>query len=324
MKRTIVILAILPALLAGCNGEKLEPATPMITLVERDTWDSPVGPGEIMRTPNYRLFVRTRNSTLSGDLPGFMEAANTHYLKLTGLSGNNGLRRLDMYILASREEWAHLTKHRLGTRSEVYLQLEAGGYMVDGVCVLWDLNNMTTTLSVASHEGLHQFLHHRLQDRIPMWVEEGLCANAEGLELYRGAVRFTPGDNPSRYTSLRNVLVQGYWISLPDLLPMDAGDAIGQHRGKSTGYYAQVWSLILFIRQNPAYRKGLQDMLNDAADGMLVDRVGGGASGLPARQGREFNRAISIPAFRHYITDDLEGFEKQWRQFAKNLAGLGR
>ena len=322
MKRVLCILLILSVFAVGCEDLQVEQATPMVTPVERETWNSPVGPGEVMQSANYRLFVRTRNNMLRENLPGFMEAANSHYLELTGLSANSGVGRMDMYILATREEWAHLTKHRLGPRSDVYLKLEAGGYMVDGVCVLWDLSRVMTTLSVASHEGLHQFLYHRLTDRIPMWVEEGLCANAEGMELYQSTVRFTPADNASRYTSLRSVLTQGYWISLEELLPMDAGDAIGDHQGKATGYYAQVWSLILFIRENPEYRQGLQRMLNDAADGTMVDRIAVPQSDLPARQGRAFNRAISEPAFRHYITDDMETFEQQWHLFARKLVGL--
>ena len=202
MKRSILILTICSVFAVGCEGPVVESSTPMITPVERDTWNSPVGPGEVLQSANYRIFLRTRSNLLSETMPGFMEAANTNYLELTGLSGNHGVGRLDMYVLASREEWAHLTKHRLGPRSETYLKLEAGGYMVDGVCVLWDLNRVTTTFSVASHEGLHQFLYHRLQDRIPMWLEEGLCANAEGMTIDRKAVRFTPADNPSRYSSL--------------------------------------------------------------------------------------------------------------------------
>ena len=136
MKRTVIIVAMLALLVVGCEDPKLQPATPMVTSVERETWNSPVGPGEVMKSANYRLFVRTRNNTLREYLPGFMEAANEHYLGLTGLSANDGVGRMDMYVLATREEWAHLTKHRLGPRSDVYLKLEAGGYMLEGVCVL--------------------------------------------------------------------------------------------------------------------------------------------------------------------------------------------
>jgi len=317
---TYILLGALVAAI-GCEGQAPEPGTSMVAQVHRSTWDSPAGPGEVMTSSHYRVFTTTRNPMLQQYLPGFMEAAYDHYLTLTRLSRSSHVGKMDLYVLATREQWASLTQHRLGPQSELYLQLEAGGYMLDGVCVLWDIG-VGATLSVASHEGLHQFLHHRLKQRIPMWVEEGLCATAEGMVLDGSAVRFTPAENPSRFNSLRDILVRGYWIDLPDLLPMDAGDAIGQHRGKATGYYAQVWSLILFLRSRPDYESGLQKMLNDAASGALLDEVGLSPASFGVMRGRRYNRAVSIPAFRHYISDDLDGFEREWREFATHLAAL--
>jgi hypothetical protein len=311
--------------LAGCQTDPLEPeAVSLETTVLRSTWQSAAGPGQILRSKHYRIFTTSQKQALLGIMPGFMEAAYDHYLSLTGLPANNGTGPLDLYVLANREQWASLTKHRLGDRSGVYLQLEAGGYMLDGVCVLWDLGSAIPTMSVASHEGLHQFLHHRLTQRIPMWAEEGLCATAEGFDLHNGAVRFTPATNPSRFSSLRNVLVQGYWIPIDKLLPMDAGDAIGQHRGKAVGYYAQVWSLILFIQQNDTYRNGFQQMLRDAQEGRLVSVMGLTEAGMGAPRGRRYNRIISDPAFRHYVAADTVTFEKQWHAFATSLAGLSQ
>ncbi len=295
----------------------------MVTQVERSTWQSPFGPGELMQSPNYRVFSTTRNAALQQYLPGFMEAAYTHYLNLTGLDRNNHIDLLELYVLATRRQWAHLTQHRLGERSDVYLQLEAGGYMVDGVCVLWDIG-VTGTLSVAAHEGLHQFLHHRLKHRVPMWAEEGLCTTAEGFELDRDTVRFTPAGNASRYNSLHNVLAQDYWIPLERLLPMDAGDAVGQHQGRAVGYYAQVWSLILFIQSDPATRAGFQRMLRDASAGQLVQNLGLSVSQFPSMRGRRYNRAISTPVFRAYISDDLETFEREWLAFARKLVRFDR
>ena len=317
-----IAFAALWAAAVGCESrEEISSATSMVVQAQRTTWQSPFGPGEEIRSTNYRIFVTTRNAALRQNLPGFMEAAYSHYVELTGLPRANGPQRLDLYVLADRQQWAHLTTHHFGEQqSKVYLQLEAGGYMSDGVCVLWDIR-VVPTLSVASHEGLHQFFHHRLKDRIPMWAEEGLCSNAEGFELLGNAVRFTPADNPSRFITLRNTLGNGHWTPLEKLLPMDAGDAISRHPSKAIGYYAQVWSLILFIRSTPAYREGFQQMLRDAQDGKLVTALG---MHLPARSGRQYNRTISVPAFRHYITNDLASFEKDWRRYALKLANLSQ
>ena len=324
MKTTLTILVFLLAA-AGCNGPSSQPlGRPMVTTVHWQSWDVPVGRGDVAQTPHYRIFTTSDRAELRQYLPGFMEQARRHYLDLTGLPATNNVGLMDMYVMASRSEWADLTQHHFGPRrSEVYLQLEAGGYMTDGVCVLWDLRSLKSTMSVASHEGLHQFFHHRLQDRIPMWAEEGLCSTAEGFELHSDTVWFDPTNNPTRFTSLRQALVNDDWVPLAELLPMDAGDAVGQHRGRALGYYAQVWSLILFIRSEPAYRAGLQRMLQDSQNGTLIATAMSGAA-LSARGGRAYNRVVSTPVFQHYIADDLEAFESQWRRFSMALAKLSR
>lgn len=320
-----IILCVGLAAAIGCEpAEPAERGRPMVTTVERRAWETPVGAGEQLLTPHYRIFMRIRNEALRDYFPGFMEQAHRNYLDLTGLPANEGTDRLDMYVLATRDEWADLTTHHFGEEgSEVYLKLEAGGYMTDGVCVLWDIGPLPT-LSVASHEGLHQFFHHRLENRIPMWAEEGLCSTAEGMTLYGNSVWFTPADNPSRFTSLRKVLVNSHWIPLAKLLPMDAGDAIGGHPLRVTGYYAQVWSLVLFIQSEDETREGFQRMLEDAQNGTLATAVLAGDQHPSVMQGRAYNQLISEPAFRHYISDDLADFDQRWRSWAMKLAKLSR
>ena len=180
------------------------------------------------------------------------------------------------------------------------------------------------TLSVAGHEGCHQFLAMRMRHRLPMWLEEGLCVNAEGYSIHDGQVTFTPARNPSRFNDLRAAIVQGRWIPLKTLLPMDSGDAIGGPAEKAVGYYGQLWALVLFIRSQPQYRAGLAQLLDDAEAGR-IDRALKAppqAFGKLARRGRRYNRRLSVPIFRHYISKDIDGFEREYLSFAKKLAGL--
>ena len=53
------------------------------------------------------------------------------------------------------------------------------------------------------------------------------------------------------------------------------------------------------------------------------------AMGVPARamaelrkRGRLYNRTISQPVFQHYITRDMDGFEREFRDYAGQLADL--
>lgn len=315
-----VAATLLTVCIAGCDGPQSSDGVSMFSDARRDPWQN----GQVIYTSHYRIFSTVTSRDLKENLPGFMEAAYSNYLQLTNLPANDLSDPLEMYVMGTRTEWADLTEHRLQERAKLYLQLEAGGYCLDGVCVLWDLNTPIATLSVASHEGLHQFFWHRLVNRIPMWAEEGLCTVAEGIDIYGNNVRFTSGLKGSRYTDLRKAIIQGYWIELEKLLPMDGGDAISGPAHQATGYYGQVWSLVLYIKSKPAYREGFFRMLQDAQTGRLFE-----AAGLDVQEmarlhngGRAYNRRVSEHVFRHYIADDLEAFEEAWLEFAKQLVDI--
>ncbi len=317
--RRYLIIALLAVSLAGCDGPQGPDGVAMVTDTRRDPWKN----GEVIRTPHYRIFSTVNEPVLKEYLPGFMEAAYSNYLLLTDLPASNLDAPLDMYILGTRSEWADLTKHRLQERAELYLHLQAGGYCLDGVCVLWDIGP-TGTMSVASHEGLHQFLWHALANRIPMWAEEGLCTGAEGNDIYGSTVRFTPDRNVQRYTDLRKAIINGYWLKLEKLLPMAGGDAIRGRPHQATGYYGQVWSLVVYIRSRPDYRSGFQQMLRDAQAGNLYEAAGLGPQEMAQLRGRDknYNKLISAHLFRHYITEDLAGFERDWRRFSEELVDI--
>ncbi len=317
MIKRYAIVAVLAACIAGCEGTQSSDGVSMFSDARREPWKS----GQVISSSHYRLFSTVTRRDLRENLPGFMEAAHSNYLLLTNLSANDLDAPLDMYVLGTRREWADLTQHRLGERANLYLQVEAGGYCLGGVCVLWDIGT-SATMSIASHEGLHQFLWHRLAHRIPMWAEEGLCAVAEGIELYDSYVSFTPDRNVSRYSDLRRAIIQGYWIELPDLLPMDGGDAISGKPHQATGYYGQVWALSLYIKSVPAYRDGFHRMLLDAQMGRLDKEVGLTPDVMARMHTRGYNRAVSETIFRHYITDDLQAFEDGWLKFAKKLVDI--
>ena len=180
-------------------------------------------------------------------------------------------------------------------------------------------------MSVASHEGLHQLFAHRLADRLPMWLEEGLCTTAEGYAILGETVRFTPNRNVKRFNHLRNAIIQDYWIELPKLLPMDAGDAVaGQFVEKAVGYYGQLWALVQFIRSRPDYNAGMKRMFADAVAGRLHEAMGVPRPAFEQLRlrGRIYNRSVAEPFFRYYIDDDLEGFEIEYKAFARRLTQL--
>ncbi|MBT3198601.1 MAG: hypothetical protein HN350_01675 [Phycisphaerales bacterium] len=325
--RTILLLMIAGLTLTGCEDPKPQPAgeTYQLTLQAQSVpWNTPHAKGQQLITDHYRIYTTVKKRSLLKYLPGLMEASYSRYLTLTGLSDRPQNKRMPMYIMSTRKEWASLTQHRLGKHAGAALSISAGGYCYDGVCVLWDIGPRGT-LSVAAHEGLHQFFAHRLAQSLPMWFEEGICVLAEGHQMHKGTLRFTPGNNPGRITALRNAIVNSHWKTIDQLLPMDAGDAVGTGRiEKAVAYYGQVWSLAMFIRSQPIYNAGMQRMIADAQDGKIHNAMGLTADALKKlkRRGRAYNRTIAAPIFEHYICDDLERFEREYMAFSRELAGL--
>ena len=310
--------------LVGCDRPVARPGgIPMETQAVRRVWETPHAVGEHATSMHYEIYSTSSRETLQQILPGFMEAAHRNYESLTALESDGGAKRMPIYMMGSRQEWSDLTEMIITTNTDTYLSIEAGGYCHRGVCVFWDLGG-TTVLAIAAHEGLHQFFHHHLEDGLPMWLEEGLCVTMEGMEFQGDYVRFTPNHNPLRFNDLRSALVQGRWIPIRKLLPMDAGHVVTKGPYVAVGYYGQLWGLSMYIRSVPAYRAGLERLLADAKAGTFHQALGvpKAALGQLRRRGRIYNQTVSEKLFRHYITDDLDAFDKEYRAFAMAFLDL--
>ena len=177
------------------------------------------------------------------------------------------------------------------------------------------------TLPVAAHEGLHQFLMANLRDQLPMWAEEGLCVLAEGFKIRQNTVDFDK-DSWSHFYDLRNAFKRNYWQKLDRLLEMDAGDALTEGNKQAVAYYAQLWSMMHYIRSKPQYRAGLERMIADARDGRIAGELGINAIELRLLKTdpRKYNSKLSPKFFRRYITQDLAAFEREYTQYAHELA----
>lgn len=294
-----------------------------ITLQAKVTpWNDDASSGRQIETAHYRIYTTSHNPALLPALPGFMETAHANYLDLTGLSDDPSAAPMPVYIMGTRKDWEKLTASRFGAKAPM-LSIEAGGYCHAKVCVLWDMGGLGT-LATASHEGMHQFLATRMKNPLPMWLEEGVCTLCEGYEIARGRVTFTQDRNASRYGTLRIGLMRGQWTPLEKLLPMDAGDVVEKPTDEAVGYYGQLWALALMLR-TPPYRPALERLMNDARQGKLLgeDLAKIEARGAPAGT-RRYNRAISVPVFRRYISDDLAAFDREYRTFAQKLALIGQ
>lgn len=280
-------------------------------------WDTPFGQGQIITTRHYFIHTSVRDSTLLAILPGFMEAAYRNYSDIlrweVTLDGH-----LPMYMLASRGEWEAMTIHRFGDSGPARM-IENGGYTYKGVTVCWAIRG-TGSLSVASHEGMHQLLHYTLKNRLPLWAEEGLATTSEGFVLDRGTVRFTPDQNLMRLSDLRNAIINDTWLDVPTLLTTNTISIAREGKqAKTVGYYGQLYALMCFLRHDETYSPRWRTMLQAARDGTFDDVLTPGQMKLP---GAYYTRFLGRKLFEHYITDDLEVFEAEFLRYARRLVQL--
>ncbi len=326
MRRALGITAILFPLalsaLAGCT--RLPALRSLEPQADDKAFAAQFDHAQVISTAHYRIYTTTTDQNLLALLPQLMERARANYHQLTGLPQRDG-EPGKIYMLANRQQWAQVTRDLVGDEAPTYLSIQAGGYCYRGVGVFWDIG-AATTMPVAAHEALHQFLASRVRDPLPMWLEEGLCVTAEGYELTAEGARFTPDDCWAHRYDLRNALARRHWLALRVLLPMDAGDAIAQGNERAVAYYAQLWALASYIRSVPAYRQGMERMIADAADGRLAQGAGRNAIAfaLLKADGKKYNRTLSLLLFERYITRDTTGFEKGLRAHADKLIKTGR
>ena len=309
--------AVLVLAMSGC-GESPSTSQSLETRQRVGVWAGGPARGRVVETDHYRVFTTVHRRAVDESIGGFLEAALGQYTDLTGLSAPTAGGPMEVYLFATRPEWAALTESRFGPGAAPSRLLEYGGYTHQGVTVCWDIGGLAT-FAVASHEGMHQFLYRRLVDRLPLWAEEGLAVTAEGFVMANGQVRFTPDRNVLRLADIERALTRGPWLPIDQLLEANTVGRASHGPSASVSYYGQLYALCHFLRHDPAWRDGWRRMIADAATGRLSERVGPGERRLPRAA---YDRAAARKLFEAYITADLPAFERRYREHAKTMVGL--
>ena len=310
------------AALSGCTAA--DPPLP-VTFTQQE-WISPVGgQGVELTTEHFVLRVTTPDTALREVLPEFMETAYAEYAALMPPAQNVG-ERLTVYLFGRRDEWALFTRGFAPSLADTYLHIHAGGYTdyASATAVTFDIRR-DKTLSLLAHEGYHQYVAKYFPRPVIPWLNEGMATQFEAFELQGGRPTFTPLRNHLRRNDLRAALAveavetkpgesRRGLIPLRQLLSTDAGEVIRQTGHPVRTYYAQVWLLILMLR-SPEYRGGFEMLLADAGTERIEVAIRGQRVATP--DGETISDGEMI--FRHYITEDIDGFEEEFRAFARYL-----
>jgi hypothetical protein len=303
-------------LAAGCATG---PSSPQFT-VTRQAWNFRGVEGVAITTDHFDLYTTVNDPQMQDFLPAFLEATYQQYDSLLPPVPGSG-ERLKTYLFAAKHEWLDFTRHRYPSRYDTYSRIQVGGYAAEATCVVQYIMPRTYTLSVISHEGLHQYVAAHFEERIPAWLNEGLATYCEGFDIVRDRPIFTPEQNSVRRNALRAILASEGLMPLRDLLGTDAGRVIVNSQGRQTqAYYAQAWALVIYLRHGAKgrYADRFEAMLADVASGQLGTRAQATRIAAPEPAKVTFGEAV----FRAYITEDLDAFEADLREYMVKLVGF--
>ncbi len=305
-----VALASVVVGLAACAGPGGRTSPGVVTPASwTEAWEYAGHPGKLVRTPSYRLFTTATDADLVARLPGFLESALDRYTTAFGPLPRPALR-LDTFLMGDRDQWQVLTRQVMGADAPTYLRIERGGFASGGRALLWTIG-MRDTLAIAAHEGWHQYTQRTFRQELPAWLEEGIAVSMEGFiqdPSDPSRVVLVSWANPERFGQLVRASRRGELIPLGRLLNDSPQELMAQSTEGTLTYYAQLWALLLFLREGEGGRfaSGLSRAVADAAAGRLA--AGDGA----------------LDVFEAYIDPDPSRVDESFRAFIDNIVANGR
>lgn len=325
-------------LLPGCASKPRAAPAPTVVaarpesaIISREHWSYADRPGEKIRTRHFLIYTTETSPLILGRVPAFLETSLEHYR--TALADpllplpEPPQGTLDTYILDNRSSWERLTRQLLGESAGPYLEIGQGGYAFASRAVLFDIG-AANTLSVAAHEGWHQYTQATFAQPLPVWLEEGVATYMEG-HRWRGPANdagatavFLPWSNLERFDQLRDAAAAGRLLPLQMLLDEVPQTLIGGSDETALTYYAQLWALMHFLAEGDEgkHRAQLERVLSDAARGNLVDRVTGTLGPRAARAAVLSRRGPAV--FMTYFGDPQK-LEAPYRAFIQQVAATG-
>lgn len=296
-------------LAAGCSST---PKRAPVTYAQED-WDFGPLSGTKLITPHYIIHTTVDDPNLVKTFPELVERAYDYYQSLVP-AARAPQQKMPVYLLETRDEWAQFTQRFTGPRAAVFLQIRNGGYSENGVSVIQYVTN-PVTFPLLAHEGFHQYLHHCVSPRVAAWINEGLAVVCEGQRWTTSGLReFDPWYNPVRRNQLSEALLKDRLFTLEQLLSLHAGNVIHETSTRIGTYYAQVWTLMLFLQEGAdgAYADGFAALRRSLGDADLDRTLQ--AEAVFSDQ-RRLSRGEAL--FRRFISDDLAQVQAQYFDFLR-------
>lgn len=306
-----VVLALLIGVTVGCGPSKPKHVP---VAYEVTNWQFGEAAGQKLTTPHYVVYTTVTDPVLVRAFPELIERAYAYYQELVPLE-REPQERMQVYLFATRPQWAYFTRRLTGPRAEVFLRIRNGGYSEGGISVIQYVAHQVT-FPLLAHEGLHQYLHHCVRPNVPAWLNEGLAVTCEGQRWTGdGLDAFDRWYNPARQNRLSEALLRRRLFPLQELLDTHAGNVIHETSNRVATYYAQVWALTLFLMEGEdgKYADRFGELRAALASADLDRRLA--AEQVFAEGGRRLSRGEAL--FRSYISEDVAAVEREYLAFVR-------
>jgi len=337
-----IILITAIAFLAGCsNPERLEPmnaanqridtpdgmieylqAGQLPALESAEVWENEYGPGLKLTTTHYEIFTTLLEPLMLSQIPGFMESSYRGYNKQLP-EPIETTTKLTVYLFADRKQWEDFTKNFAGRQAPLYCKIKAGAYYLNGACVAYNIGR-ERTFSVIGHEGWHQFNSRLFKYRLPSWLDEGIAILFETSRYDKGFFYFEPGRNLYRLGVLKMTLMKNKMMPLKKLIVINPGEVIATNDDNAvSAFYAQSYALVRFLREEN-YGKRLRHYHRLLLDGLKGNWPLSKENKRIAKDRNiplsiQWNRAVGLQLFEHYIGGDFDQIEQEYLRFCRKI-----
>jgi hypothetical protein len=286
------------------------PTTVTITSLPQDK------SARLVHTPHYDIYTTLGDDDMVQRVAQTMEGSLTAYQTL---APGVPLTPYPMkcFIFSKRAQWAEFTRENTGAQASLYLQINRGGYTVGDWYVAYYIGQ-TSTLSVAAHEGWHQYVARNFKARLPPFLEEGLATMFEGVRFKDGLPHYNLSINQERAIALRTAIDGNFLWPLDQLIGMHAGMILDRPGEKIDAWYAQAWGLGRFLwdADNGKYRPALRQILQDTANGTVFD-----PTGPPHRTRLVLWSEPGVKAMlEHYLQMDWPDIDAAYNRFIRHVA----
>ncbi len=311
-----LITLLLIVLAGGCAsriGTWDGPRKPAPVTVQK--WTCGKIPGKCLTTPHYLVYSTVNSDDFSRQLAQLMEGALGQYHRLAPQVPLSE-KPMVCFMFDKRWQWADFTRLNTGADASVYLQINRGGYTIRDWYVAYFIGDVGT-LSVAAHEGWHQYVARHFKDRLPPFLEEGLACMFENVWWDDDLPKWNLSINPTRTQGLRHAIENKRLWPLGQLIAMHAGQIVNEPGDRIEAFYGQSWAFARFLweAEKGRYRPALQKLLTDTAAGTVPD-----PTGTNAWKAGNWNPAAVRPMLEQYMGMDMEAIDRAYQAYIREVA----